>query len=596
MKTRAILVVVLVVLAHAAIPGCNAGRTTPSAPAEPRKEPPMIPTRSSAAPATFPVDPASLPDAISPPTVDLADGDSYDLVIAPVRKRIDGHWVRLLAYNGSVPGPKLRIPQGATVRVRVTNNGDAPTTVHWHGLRLDNRFDGTHATQAPIPVGGTFTCELRVPDAGAYWYHPHIREDHGQEMGLHGTIVVTPRERDYWPPAHRERTLTLDDILIESGRVAPFSTTDITHVAMGRFGNTMLIDGETELVLDARRGEVVRLHLTNTANTRVFRVALPGARMKLVGGDSGRVEHERFVNDVLIAPSERVVVDVLFARAGDLELVHRTPRQTYRLARVRVVEAPVAPGPPAAFETLRTSTELAEARAGIAPYLTAAPDRTLAFVASMDTPVVAGATTFTCPMHPDVVTHEPGRCPECGMKLVPAGAGAGPAHGHGGHGHGGHGGHGGHDGHGHNAHAHSAPAANEPRIEWEDDMVAFNRASTQATMRWSLVDRATGKANGAIDWRFRVGDRVKIRLVNEMDSDHPMPHPFHIHGAGRFLVLARDGAPETNLVWKDTVLVTTGETVDILLEVTEPGTWMAHCHIAEHHEAGMMFGFEVTAR
>ena len=125
-------------------------------------------------------------------------------------------------------------------------------------------------------------------------------------------------------------------------------------------------------------------------------------------------------------------------------------------------------------------------------------------------------------------------------------------------------------------------------------MSAFNRASTQATMRWSIVDRATGKANGAIDWRFRVGDRVKIRLVNEMDSDHPMPHPFHIHGAGRFLVLARDGVAETNLVWKDTVLVTTSETVDILLEVTEPGTWMAHCHIAEHHEAGMMFGFEVT--
>ncbi len=62
---------------------------------------------------------------------------------------------------------------------------------------------------------------------------------------------------------------------------------------------------------------------------------------------------------------------------------------------------------------------------------------------------------------------------------------------------------------------------------------------------------------------------MKIRLVNEMDSDHPMPHPFHIHGAGRFLVLARDGVPEPNLVWKDTVLVRTGETVDILLDVTQ---------------------------
>ena len=130
-------------------------------------------------------------------------------------------------------------------------------------------------------------------------------------------------------------------------------------------------------------------------------------------------------------------------------------------------------------------------------------------------------------------------------------------------------------------------------IEWEDDMVEVNRRTTAANMRWKLVDRDTGAANAAIDWKFRVGDQVKIRLVNEMDSDHPMPHPFHVHGAGRFLVLARDGVEEPNLVWKDTVLVRTGETVDILLDVTNPGRWMAHCHIAEHHESGMMFGFDV---
>ena len=89
-------------------------------------------------------------------------------------------------------------------------------------------------------------------------------------------------------------------------------------------------------------------------------------------------------------------------------------------------------------------------------------------------------------------------------------------------------------------------------------MVEVNRVTTPTNMRWKLVDRSTGAENAAIDWRFRVGDQVKIRLVNEMDSDHPMPHPFHIHGAGRFLILARDDAPEQNLVWKDTVLVPNG--------------------------------------
>jgi FtsP/CotA-like multicopper oxidase with cupredoxin domain len=125
-------------------------------------------------------------------------------------------------------------------------------------------------------------------------------------------------------------------------------------------------------------------------------------------------------------------------------------------------------------------------------------------------------------------------------------------------------------------------------------MLELNRRTTPANMRWMLVDRDTGAANHGIAWQFTVGDRVKLRLVNEMDSDHPMHHPFHVHGAGRFVVLARDGAPETNYVWKDTVLVRTGETVDILLDITNPGRWMAHCHIAEHHESGMMFSFDVA--
>jgi FtsP/CotA-like multicopper oxidase with cupredoxin domain len=124
-------------------------------------------------------------------------------------------------------------------------------------------------------------------------------------------------------------------------------------------------------------------------------------------------------------------------------------------------------------------------------------------------------------------------------------------------------------------------------------MVDVNRITTPANMRWKLVDRSTGGENHAIDWHFNVGDQVKIRLVNEMDSDHPMHHPFHIHGAGRFLVMSRNDTVEPNLVWKDTVLVRTGETVDILLDVTNPGLWMAHCHIAEHHESGMMFSFTV---
>ena len=570
----------------------------------------------------FPTDTTGLPRAVSPSVVELADGDTTELHIGPVFKRIGDADVRMLAYNGSVPGPTFKVPEGATVTVQVRNDGDLEATVHWHGLRLENRYDGTHDTQAPIPVGDTFTYEVHVPDPGGYWYHPHIREDYGQEMGLYGNIHVVPADPNYWPPVNRELFLTLDDVLIEEGKIASFSASETTHVAMGRFGNAMLVSGEPELELSAKRGEVVRFYFTNTANTRVFNVTLPGARMKLVGGDSGHYEHETVVDEVLLSPSERYVLDVFFEHPGEYVMEHRTPARSYPLASISVSDEPAEPELGEQFAVLRTNADLAAERARTAHLLDAPPDKTLAFVAEMDFDVPEGAV-YTCPMHPDVISEEPGRCPECGMKLLPmespptsyacpmhphvtsdspdrcpeCGMKLMPAHLVETSEHAGHAPHEEHHGHGSHSGPESAdPAAHEHAqgIEWEDDMVEVNRRTTAENMRWKLVDRDTGAANAAIDWKFRVGDQVKIRLVNEMDSDHPMPHPFHVHGAGRFLVLARDGVEEPNLVWKDTVLVRTGETVDILLDVTNPGRWMAHCHIAEHHESGMMFGFNVV--
>jgi len=565
----------------------------------------------------FPRDTEGLAEVTPTSTLRLRDGDHIDLRISPVAKHLGGDVLRMLAYNGSIPGPTLHVQQGSELTVHVQNDGDLDATVHWHGLRLENQYDGVpFETQPPIPIGGSYTQKIAFPDPGFYWYHPHIREDYGLELGLYGTIIVEPSDPSYWPPADRQLTITLDDLLVEDGKVAPFLRSGPTYTAMGRFGNVMLINGELALAEEAAVGEVVRLYLVNTANTRIFNVGLDGARVKYVGGDSGRCERECFVDTVLLAPSERAVLDVLFETPGEVRLEHHTPDRVYDLGTISVTGS--FDGEAAAsFDVLRRDAELSAAREQLDHDLQRPPDKVLAFWSEMPllygddgTKTVSETTYHDCPMHPEVAASFAGTCPKCGMKLVPASPEV-PA-----------------------AMPYACPMHDEivatwaascplcgmtlvrsdnvdqaqgdeavphdhehgDSIEWEDDMVAINRRTDTSNMVWQLIDRETGATNGEISWKFTVGDRVKIRLINEMGSDHPMPHPFHVHGAGRFLVLAKDGVTEPNLAWKDTVLLLAGQTVDILLDVTNPGLWMAHCHIAEHNQSGMMFSFDVAPR
>jgi FtsP/CotA-like multicopper oxidase with cupredoxin domain len=124
-------------------------------------------------------------------------------------------------------------------------------------------------------------------------------------------------------------------------------------------------------------------------------------------------------------------------------------------------------------------------------------------------------------------------------------------------------------------------------------MPMMNWATSGNEEHWRIREPSTGAVNDEISWRFRVGDVVKIRVHNDRGAFHAMQHPLHIHGQ-RFLVLEQDGVPNTNLAWKDTVLLPTGSTTDILLELSNAGRWMVHCHIAEHLESGMRFVFDVS--
>lgn len=486
----------------------------------------------------------------------VADGETYDLSIAPVAKEVGGQRIKMLAYNGSVPGPTLRVSEGSRVTIRLKNDGDIATTLHTHGVRMDNAFDGVpDLTQKEIAPGETFTYELKFPDPGIFWYHPHVRTDYALESGLYGNVIVTPKDGDYWGKANREAPLMIDDIaLAPQGGTLPFDAKQADHTLMGRFGNTMLINGESDYRLSAQQGEVVRLYLTNAANTRLFNVVIPGAKMKLVGADLGRYAEERFVEEILLAPGERRVVDTYFAQPGAYEILHRTPGKTYVLGHVAVSDGQASPDYSAEYAALRTHASVTREMGDLmAKHLGRSPDKGLRLTLDMNAAMQGMMGSQGGHMGG-------GHMMENGSMMSGTGMGMGD------------------DG---------------DLYEWEDTMAMMNRSATSETIKWKLVDTATGKSNmGINDWSFKRGEQVKVRIFNDPKSMHPMQHPIHFHGQ-RFIILATNGERNQNPVWLDTALVAKGDTVDILLEASNPGNWMVHCHILEHAESGMMFGFKV---
>lgn len=524
-----------------------------------------------------------VPLARTSEVVELSDGDSYEMVAGIVRQEVGNRSVKRLAYNGQIPGPLLKVDQNSTITLTLTNNLDVPTTLHPHGLRLDNQFDGVpDVTQPPIEVGESFTYELTFPDEGIYWYHPHIREDYTQELGLYGNFLVDPTDENYWNEVDRKEFIILDDFL----EGEKFKTDVVTHTLMGRFGDTMLINDQDNYMLEVTQGESARLYITNVANTRTFDFAIPNVQMKLVGGDVGRIEKDTLIDSQIIAPAERYVVEVLFEEVGTFPIEHRGER----VGEIIVREG-VAPSvdKKTTFNTLRTHDHSYEdVRADFDAYLAQSPDKTLRLDIEMGDEL---HTTMMGNMdHESMMVKEEGENMMMNMQMdddamrehcevMPEMAGCeqytdeSMKMEHGG--------------------MMMQEHGSEDGIEWEDDMGMMNQMSNDENITWRLIDEDTGKENMDIDWRFRQGDMIKVRIFNDPSTMHPMQHPIHFHGQ-RFVVLSKDGVANNNLQWKDTVLVPQGKTIDILVEMSNPGTWMAHCHIAEHLHAGMMLSFDVA--
>ena len=481
------------------------------------------------APFLPPADSASHQDAKETRVYHLANGDTLTLTAMRVWRTHRGHAHVMYAYDGQIPGPRLELPAGATITVRFINRTDLPSSIHWHGLRLANANDGVPGlTQAPVPAGGEFTYQVHAPDAGLFWYHPHQRGDIAQDLGLAGNIVVRPPGED--GDQMREAFLLLDDVLEGASGPVPYGDSTPTHALMGRFGNRLLVNGTESWQLTTRPGERVRLYLTNSANARPFNFSISGTTLRVIAGDAGSYRDVRTVESVVIAPAERYVVELEIPKTGRypvLNQVRGIDRVTGRFfGEVDTLGLVHVRGAPAREPAADAKAAASDLKALVKRMYGRSPDRTLLLT--------------------------------LGIRKLPFGL----------------------------IQALRLDTAYVQPVEWTSSMPMMDWLSTGRQVSWIIRDSLSGAEGMRGDWRVTRGVPLVVRLVNDRHVLHPMAHPIHLHGQ-RFLVLARNGARNEDPVWKDTVLVPAGGVVDLLIDTSNPGRWMLHCHIAEHLEAGM---------
>ncbi|HXV90325.1 MAG TPA: multicopper oxidase family protein [Gemmatimonadales bacterium] len=390
------------------------------------------------------------------------------------------------AFNGRVPGPTLEARVGDVLEVRLTNHLSEPTAIHWHGLRVPAAMDGTDMVQRPVRPGETFTYRFKLPDAGTFWYHPHINETEQMERGLYGALVV---RADGEPVLDGDRVLVLDDVRLDrQGRIAKFGGLVQWHD--GREGDARLVNGVREPDLTMAAGQIERWRIVNASSARYVRLSIGGVPFQIIGTDGGLLEAPVSRTDVLLAPADRVEIAVgpfeegeelaIEALAYSRSTIRR--RRTERFATLRV--GPAGPSVAVLPERLRTIAPLAAS--------SATPTRTVDF----------------------------------GIK------------------------------------------------------VSLRRG----------IDFVINKEMHHRDAPVKVGELQVWDVVNSTLMDHP----FHLHGFF-FQVLAVNGKPPAWRSWEDVVNLPPRSTTRIAwMPDDRPGSWMYHCHILEHHAAGMMAHFDVV--
>ncbi|MCC7536285.1 MAG: multicopper oxidase family protein [Deltaproteobacteria bacterium] len=456
-----------------------------------------VPAEDSAVPPAPDAGPEMPPDA-GPPPVAFPDvwgpapledlNPSPDVVEVEIRATevdvvIDENLtLPMVAYNGQFPGPLLTAKVGDEIIVHFTNEMTQSTTIHWHGLRISDQMDGNPRIQDPVPGGGTFTYRFVAPEAGSFWYHPHVDANRQVEGGLYAPIVI----RDHHDPAYDlERSIMLDDILVDPDRqdFVPFLSSH-PEVMHGRHGNILLTNGRpSERVRsEATQGQVERWRLVNPANARTQELSLRGASFRVIGTDGGLLRDPYVTERLVISPGQRFDLEVSYDGPGPVELI------SHVLA-------------------LDENDE----------------------VVTLEVPVFAVDVTAS-----DAVP-----------RTVPW---------------------------------PELPGLPEREVGNEVELVLDAVSDPATGIRWMI----NGEAHRHEPlFTFAEGETVRMRIVNRLGPEHP----FHLHGQF-FAIVGADGALLPGL--RDTVLVPGLETVEIVAYLDNPGHWMAHCHILEHAELGMM--------
>ena len=403
----------------------------------------------------------------------------------------EGKTIMAWGFNGQVPGPTLRAKVGDTMVIRVKNDLEEPTIIHWHGLRIMSSMDGTGAVQTPIQPGESFEYRFELPDAGTFWYHSHANETVQMERGMYGALIVDDPNDPLVTDG--ERIFMIDDMKLNSkneftkpGWFMP----RIMERHDGRQGDTILINGRENPVINMNAGQRERWRIINASSARYVYFYMSGKTFQVIGTDGGLLEEPLNVTKVLLTPGERI--DII---AGPFDENENFLVETLPYNRM---------------------TFLKSKRQTLATVNVGYEKESVAYI------------PFTL------------------REIKPL-----------------------------------APAD----------------ATVNRKINFSVGPSMKNGMNFLINNKMHVDDepvRAGELQIWEIGNSSLMDHPFHLHG-DFFQVIEENGKAPSYRAWKDTYNLTPRSKIKIAwMPDNRVGGWMYHCHILEHHEAGMMANFEVV--